>query len=180
MRNADRRQEEMMRLVEPRIPALRRYARLLTRDAAGADDLVQDCLERTFTRWHQRRADSDVRPWMFSILHNLAVNRMRHSSRRGVHVPLDDTHEATHAQAACQEDVLVYKELLEAVDRLPDDQRSVLLLVAMEELSYAEAAAILGIPVGTVMSRLSRARERLQREMDVGRPLITKNLRIVR
>ncbi len=77
---------EMLRVVEPLIPALRRYARALMHDVSAADDLVQDCLERGITRWHQRRADGDARAWLFTILHNLAMNRMRQTARRGQHV----------------------------------------------------------------------------------------------
>lgn len=161
MRRQDRIKEEMTQLVEPQIPALRRYARMLTSDMSAADDLVQDCLERALTRWHLRRTDTDVRPWLFTILHNIAVNYFRSLSRRGVVVPLDEQIDTIHQQPALQEDALFHEELLEAVDRLPVEQRSVLLLIAVEGLGYAEAATTLAIPIGTVMSRLFRARERL-------------------
>ena len=157
---------DMMHLVEPMIPALRRYARSMVRDRAAADDLVQDCLERTISHWHQRRTDSDARSWVFTILHNLAINQLRQKARRGWHGPIDDVAESTLAQPAAQEHGLHHRDLLKALDSLPEDQRSVLLLVSVEDLSYADAASVLGVPVGTVMSRLSRAREKLLQAMD--------------
>lgn len=156
--------KDMLRQVEPLIPALRRYARALVRNRANADDLVQDCLERAVSRWYQRR-DGDVRAWLFTILHNLAVNQFRQSAARGRHIPIDETNEDKFGEAAAQEQKLMYQEVLNKLARLPDDQRAVLLLVAVEDLSYADAAKTLNIPVGTVMSRLSRARERLQQEI---------------
>jgi RNA polymerase sigma-70 factor (ECF subfamily) len=157
--------DQMLLEIEPLIPALRRYARALLRDRASADDLVQDCLERAIGRWSQRR-DGEVRSWLFAILHNLAVDRFRQKATRGIHVPIDATNENEFGQAAAQDSKLMYQDVLNKLATLPDDQRAVLLLVAVEDLSYAEAAKVLGIPVGTVMSRLSRARERLQREID--------------
>ena len=157
--------EDMLVQIEPLIPALRRYARALMRDRARADDLVQDCLERAVSRWSQRR-DGDVRAWLFTILHNLAVNQFRQATSRGRHLRLDEAGEEVFAEAAAQEQKLVYQDVLDKLAKLPEDQRTVLLLVAVEDLSYAEAAKVLGIPVGTVMSRLSRARERLQQELE--------------
>jgi len=159
--------DDMLHQVEPLIPALRRYARALMRDRASADDLVQDCLERAVSRWYQRR-DGDVRAWLFTILHNLAVNQFRKAASRGRHVAIDETNEDSFGEAASQEQKLIYQDVLAKLARLPEDQRAVLLLVAVEDLSYAEAAKVLGIPVGTVMSRLSRARERLQQEIEGG------------
>ena len=153
--------DDMLRQVEPLIPSLRRYARALMRDRAAADDLVQDCLERAVSRWYQRR-DGDVRAWLFTILHNLAVNQFRRTASRGRHVPIDETNEDSFGEAAAQEQKLIYQDVLAGLARLPEDQRAVLLLVAVEDLSYAEAANVLGIPTGTVMSRLSRARAALR------------------
>jgi RNA polymerase sigma-70 factor (ECF subfamily) len=153
--------DDMVRLIEPLIPALRRYARALLRDRPAADDLVQDCLERAIGRWHQRRADGDPRSWIFTILHNLAMTRLHRSANRPRHIGFDEAGETGLAVAARQEDGLRYRELLAKVAQLPDEQRTVLLLVTVEELSYGETAKVLDIPVGTVMSRLSRARERL-------------------
>jgi RNA polymerase sigma factor (sigma-70 family) len=151
---------DMAHLIEPVIPALRRYARTFVRNAAAADDLVQDTLERAISRWHQR-SDGDARTWLFTILHNLAVNHLRRGARRGREVPLDDAGESDVAVPSTQEDALRRDDILGAVGQLPDDQRSVLLLVSLEDVSYAEAARILDIPIGTVMSRLARARARL-------------------
>jgi RNA polymerase sigma-70 factor (ECF subfamily) len=155
--------QDMMTLVEPLVPSLRRYARSLLRDPFAADDLVQDCLERVISRWHQRRTDADARTWVFTILHNLAINRLRQAVRRGAHVPMEDEDEAIMAMPPNQEEALHHQALLDALSRLPEDHRSVLLLISVEDLSYAEAATVLGIPIGTVMSRLSRARHRLAR-----------------
>jgi len=156
---------DMLLLVEPLIPALRRYARALVRDHATADDLVQDCLERAVSGWHQRR-EADPRSWLFTILHNLAINLFRQSKTRGTHVTIDETNQDDFGQEAVQEQTLMYKDVLDKLAKLPEDQRAVLLLVAVEDLSYADAAKVLNIPVGTVMSRLSRARERLQQEIE--------------
>jgi RNA polymerase sigma factor (sigma-70 family) len=156
----------MTLLIEPLIPALRRYAHGLMRDRATADDLVQDCLERAISRWHQRREENDPRSWMFTILHNLAINRMRQKHRRGPHIPLEDADEDSVALEPPQEDELRHDDLMRALDCLPEDQRAILLLVSVEDLSYAEAAKVLKIPIGTVMSRLARARERLRRALE--------------
>src|ERR1700751_5814460 len=157
--------KDMLLLVEPLIPALRRYARALVRNHATADDLVQDCLERAVTRWHQRR-EGDPRPWLFTILHNLAVNQFRQAKTRGQHVTIEESSESDLGEEAVQERKLMYQDVMNKLARLPEDQRAVLLLIAVEDLSYADAAKVLNIPVGTVMSRLSRARERLQQEIE--------------
>ena len=158
--------QDAIGLIEPNIPALRRYAYALLRDEGDADDLVQDCLELAVGRWGQRRAEGDVRTWLFSILHNLAVSRFRRIRRRGASIALDDAPPSALAAAPAQDDVVRHGELLRALARLSEDQRSVLLLVSVEDLTYAEAAGVLGVPVGTVMSRLSRARETLRKLMD--------------
>lgn len=152
---------DILQLVEPMIPALRRYARGLLRDTVAADDLVQDCLERVVSHWHRRRND-DPRTWVFAILHNLAINRLRQKARRGEHLPFDKVDEAAFARQPTQEEALMRKDVLHALEQLPEEQRSVLLLVSVEDLSYSQTAEVLAIPIGTVMSRLSRARERLR------------------
>ncbi|WP_458095197.1 RNA polymerase sigma factor [Roseomonas sp. WA12] len=157
---------DMARLIEPLIPSLRRYARGLLRDKGAADDLVQDGLERAIGRWHQRRPDGDARSWLFAILHNLALNRLRQSTRRGPHMPLEAAEEASTALLPAQEQGLRHRDLLRALNGLSEEQRSVVLLVSVEDLSYAEVAEVLKIPVGTVMSRLSRGRERLRLAME--------------
>ncbi len=157
---------DMLRIIEPMIPSLRRYARALVRNRATADDLVEDCLERAVSRWQQRRSEGDARPWMFAILHNLSVNQYRQTAVRGVHMTLDEADENVFSLKPLQEQNLLYMDVLQKLAGLPDEQRSVILLVAVEDLSYADAASVLNIPVGTVMSRLSRARERLQQEVE--------------
>jgi RNA polymerase sigma factor (sigma-70 family) len=157
--------KDMLLQVEPLIPALRRYARALVRNRAAADDLVQDCLERAVSRW-QQRGDGSVRAWLFAILHNLAVDQFRKIASRGRHVTIDETSEGHFGEAASQEHRVMYQDVLNKFAKLPEEQRTVLLLVAVEDLSYADAAKVLRVPVGTVMSRLSRARERLQQEIE--------------
>jgi RNA polymerase sigma-70 factor (ECF subfamily) len=122
----------MALLIEPVIPALRRYARALTRDRSEADDLVQDCLERAVGRWAQRRDDADTRTWMFAILHNLAVSRHRQARRCGPHLDVDQAEPSALAQAPTQEARVRHGELLRALDALPADQRGLLLLVGVE------------------------------------------------
>lgn len=155
--------------IEPLIPGLRRYARAWTRDVGAADDLVQDCLERAVAGW-QRRRGKEVRPWLYAILHNRLVDHHRQLSRRGAPVAIDAADEAALAIPAHQEAPLHQRDLLRALALLPEDQRAVLLLVSVEDLSYAEAAAVLGVPVGTVMSRLSRGRDRLAVLLAADRP----------
>ncbi|ARP81680.1 RNA polymerase subunit sigma [Bordetella genomosp. 8] len=159
--------DDMMRLVEPLIPSLRRYARALLHDPALADDVVQDCLERVIARWHQRREDGDTRKWVFAILHNMAMDHLRRVRPRAADVPLHDVDEAMLAVRPAQDDALHYKDVVRALEQLPDEQRSVLLLVSVEDMSYEEAARVLDIPTGTVTSRLARAREKLLRIMRV-------------
>ena len=141
------------------IPRLRRYARAMLGDRAAADDLVQDTLERAWSRLHQWRAGSDLRAWLFGIMHNLRIDQLRRP-RLPVHsIDEDDFDVPTRAT---QNDGLELRDVESALGQLPDEQREVLLLVALEEMSYADIAATLGIPAGTVMSRLSRGRERLR------------------
>jgi RNA polymerase sigma-70 factor (ECF subfamily) len=164
--------QDLMLLVGPLIPGLRRYARSLLRDRSAADDLVQDCLERVIARWQQRRPDDSVRAWVFTILHNLAISRFRQNARRNSFVAIEDAGEAATASAPTQEQGLKRRELLRLIETLPEEQRAVLLLVSVEDLSYAETARALDIPIGTVMSRLARARERLWRQMDGEAPAV--------
>jgi RNA polymerase sigma-70 factor (ECF subfamily) len=156
---------EMLLLVEPQIPALRRYARALVRERSAADDLVQDCLELAITRWHQWRKEGNPRAWLFSILHNLAMRRLAKASPVR-QVAIEDADEGALSRPAQQPDRIEHRDLLRALDQLNEAQRSVLLLVGVEDLSYAEAARVLDVPIGTVMSRLSRAREKLAQMME--------------
>jgi RNA polymerase sigma factor (sigma-70 family) len=151
--------------MEACIPALRRYASALLRDRQEVDDLVHDCLVRALDRLHTHREDAELRPWLFTIMHNLFVSRVRRVKRRGVPQPIETADPAALGQRATQEDPLRRQDLMRALDELPEDQRTALLLVAVEDLPYAETARILGVPIGTVMSRLSRAREKLRRSM---------------
>lgn len=157
--------QDLIARVGPMIPALRRYVRSLVRDPDIADDLVQDCLERVIAQWNTRREDGDARPWVFAIAHNVALDELRRLNRRGIHVAIEDVQESEMI-APGEPGSLLYRDLLRALEALPEEQRSVLLLVSVEDFSYADAARTLGIPLGTVMSRLSRGRERLQRLLD--------------
>ena len=143
------------------IPSLRRYARALTGDAWTADDLVQDRLERACMKWRLLLAGSDLRAWLFTLMHNLYVNDIRRAARQaeaGIRVNVDDVaNELVAPDLGISQSLDLQRCLL----RLPQDQRIVLLLVSLEDLSYEEVARITGAPVGTVMSRLSRARSRL-------------------
>jgi RNA polymerase sigma-70 factor (ECF subfamily) len=137
---------------------LRRYARALAGDRAAADDLVQDTLERAWAKLHLFRGGTDLRAWLFTVMHNVHVNQVRAAR------PTDalDEEMPELAQRAVQGDALVVRDLERALAALPAAQREVLLLVALEDLSYEETAQVLGIPIGTVMSRLARAREKLR------------------
>jgi len=152
--------DEAQRLVEL-IPRLRRYARALVGDRASADDLVQDTLERAWAKLHLYRRGTDLRAWLFTVMHNVHVNKVR--SARATD-PLEDEMPEL-AQRAAQGDSLAVRDLDRAIARLPAEQRAVLLLVTLEEMSYEQVARTLGIPIGTVMSRLSRAREKLRAMM---------------
>jgi len=152
--------------IERQIPRLRRYARALTGDTARADDLVQDTLERAWGRWHLWRRGSDLRAWLFAIMHNLFVNQVR-DRRRPDTLSLDE-HQMDWPQRAAQEDGLAVRDIAAALEQLPAEQREAVLLVGLEDLSYAQAAEVMGIPVGTLMSRLARGRERLRMMMEGG------------
>jgi RNA polymerase sigma-70 factor (ECF subfamily) len=165
--------EEAERLVDL-IPRLRRYARALVSDRASADDLVQDTLERAWAKLHLYRRGTDLRAWLFTVMHNVHVNKVR--ATRATDTLDDEMPEL--AQRAAQGDGLVVRDLDRSIALLPADQRSVLLLVTLEDMSYEEVARTLGIPMGTVMSRLSRAREKL-RAMMLGQPLASK-LKVVK
>lgn len=165
------------------LPRLRRYARLLVGDAARADDLVQDTLERACRKWTLWRAPAGpgadphaaLRAWLFTLMHHLHANQLRPASAQP-HAPLDTLTEPRHDPTP---GTAVRLDLERALARLPVAAREVLLLVAVEEFAYAEAAELLGVPVGTVMSRLSRAREQL-RELMEGAPTGRAALKVVK
>ncbi|KAB2320095.1 sigma-70 family RNA polymerase sigma factor [Betaproteobacteria bacterium SCN1] len=149
------------------LPRLRRYARALTGDAARADDLVQDTVERALVKRALWRPGSDLRAWLFTVMHNLFVNQMRAS--RPPDTPLDEAPDMPVSGG--QMDALATRDVHAALMRLPETQREVMLLVGLEQFGYAEAAHVLGVPVGTVMSRLARAREQLRRDL-AGEPAV--------
>ncbi|MEH6693316.1 MAG: sigma-70 family RNA polymerase sigma factor [Pseudorhizobium pelagicum] len=161
------REDEIARCVEPLIPGLRRYAYSLVRNGDAADDLVQDCLERAVSRWHLRRTDGDLRAWLYAILRNHHLSAMRQLGRRGIHVTFDELTQQPSVEGG-QGEVAYARDVLTALDMLSEEQRSVLLLVGVEDLSYEETSRVTGLPIGTVMSRLSRAREKLRRFIDDG------------
>lgn len=146
--------------LETCVPALRRYARALTRNADLADDLVQDCLERAISRRGLFRPTGPVRAWLFTILLNLHRNALRASRRRGETVDIDTVPELS--TPAPQPGHIALAELARAIETLPPEQKEALLLVTLEGIPYAEAAGIIGIPLGTLMSRLGRARAALR------------------
>ena len=152
-------------LVIEQLPGLRRYARALTGDSWAADDLVQDTLERACAKWQLWLAGTDLRAWLFTLMHNLYLNQQRGALPASKSTPLDDVQSDLPAPAG---DTDIALDLTRCLQRLPDDQRAVLLLVTLEDMSYGQAAKVLGIPIGTVMSRLSRARARLRELMEGG------------
>src|SRR5229473_5280024 len=158
---------DFARLLEAELPRLRRYARALTRDMTRADDLVQSCLTRAIAKQHLWQPGTDLRAWLFTILHNQHVNDVRRSVHEGIHVAVEEIAPVliAHPHALA---VLQLRDLEVAIAKLPQEQRQVILLVGLEGMRYEEVALILGIPVGTVRSRLSRGREQLRRLMDMG------------
>ena len=153
------------------IPRLRRYARALTGDPAAADDLVQDALERALLKQDLWRRGSDMRAWLFTVMHNVFINQVR-ATAPGRLVPLDDM--VAHAPQMPDADRLEIRDLDAALQMLPEAQRMVVLLVGLEQMSYEETAQVLDVPVGTVMSRLSRGREQLRRLLQGARPASLK------
>ncbi len=158
-------------LIVPFIPNLRRYARALVGDREGADDLVQDTLERAVRKFHLWRP-GDLRAWLFSIMHNVFVNQLK-ARKIAPEVEIDDSYAAPVPTA----DGMDMIDLQRALSGLAPEQREVVLLIALEDMSYADVSRALGIPMGTVMSRLSRGRERLRKLMG-GEPA-RKNLQVV-
>jgi RNA polymerase sigma factor (sigma-70 family) len=145
------------------IPDLRRYARSLSGDAWAADDLVQDTLERACERWQLWAAGSDLRAWLFTLMHNLFVDGARRAMRQGQRVDVDDIAQDLPGPGGTPDQTL---DLQRCLLRLPAEQREVLLLVTLQDLRYEDVARITGVPIGTVMSRLSRARSRLRELME--------------
>jgi RNA polymerase sigma-70 factor (ECF subfamily) len=152
--------------IEAEIPRLRRYARALTRDESNADDLVQDCLVRALSKRHLWQEGTDLRAWLFTILHNQYVNQVRRAIREGTAVSVSDT-EPSLTRAPDQGKRLELRDLDRALAKLPEEQRTVILLVGLEGMRYETVAEIIGTPVGTVRSRLSRGREALRHLMGI-------------
>jgi len=149
------------------LPRLRRYARALTGDVTRADDLVQDTLERALAKLDLWQPGSNLRAWLFTLMHNIFVNQLR--ANRPQETALDEALEIPVSGG--QMEALTARDMHTALARLPEEQREVILLVGLEQFGYAEAAEVLGVPVGTVMSRLSRARERM-RHLLAGEPAV--------
>jgi len=153
--------------VEAAIPALRRYARALVRNADVADDLVQDTLVRALRSEHLFHG-GDLRSWLYTILTNLNRNRLRTLARRPTLVPIEDHDAAAAGTESGQRDIA------RALDSLVEEQRAALLLVVLEGLSYRDVAEIQGVPIGTVMSRLARARAQIRAHLDGQRPALRR------
>jgi RNA polymerase sigma-70 factor (ECF subfamily) len=158
---------EFRQRIEAAIPALRRYARALTRDAETADDIVQDTLVRALRSEHLFH-EGDVRAWLYTILTNLNRNRLRTLSRRPALMPLKDDDVASAGPDTGSRDIA------RALDGLVEDQRTALLLVVLEGLTYREVAEVQGVPIGTVMSRLARARMQIKAYLDGERPALRR------
>ena len=160
------------------LPQLRRYARALTGDLAWADDLVQDTAERALTRMRTFRPGSNLRAWLLTILRHLYVDQLR--ARR--EVAIDDEHGPwqTLEAPSGQVDSLMLRDVQRMLYRLPFEQREVLLLVCVEELSYQEVSSVLRVPIGTVMSRLARAREQMRQLLEDGSAPRAASLKAVR
>ena len=157
------------------VPALRRYANALTHNRDTADDLVQDCLERAIRKQALWRPNGPLRPWLYRVLINVWRNNLRSRSRRPAQVHIDDVADQLFVPAA-QPGRVALTEMARAIEKLSAEHREALLLVVVEGLSYAEAAQVLEIPLGTLMSRLGRARSSLARMTQEDQP----NLKVIK
>ncbi len=155
---------------------MRRYAWALSGDSNQVDDLVQECLTRAISRRKLWISQKGIRPWLFTILHNIFINTIRRASDAVDNSSLED-YENSAISAADADSMCVLSDFEQSLNQLPVDQRESLLLVGMEQLSYKEAAKVAGVPVGTIMSRLSRAREQLSKNLD-GEPQVSHIRRI--
>lgn len=151
--------EQAKHAIAAEIPRLRRYARALSGSDLEADDLVQETLTRALTHIEQWQTDESPRKWLFSILHNHFIDGVRRTSRRPLHLSIDAGDAVVIDVGG---DAGLRHDLDQGLQGLSEDQRQVLLLIGLEGLSYAETADQLNIPIGTVMSRLARARDRLR------------------
>lgn len=164
--------DDVISSIEREIPRLRRYARYLARDIDFADDLVQECLVRAVANVGNWQRGTNMRAWLFVILRNVYINEIRRASSRN-HSTLDPNHPGL-AMPGGQEARVELREVQDAFERLPEDQREILMLVVIEQLRYEEAATVLDIPIGTVRSRLARARVALGELLKIGRPRSAK------
>lgn len=150
----------MLTELEACIPALRRYALALLRSRQDADDLVHDCLVRALDKLHTRRDGGNMKAWLFAIMHNVFISQRRRSRQYLAKSGQEPTDEISDEPG--QESTVLVREVVREFYKLSEEQRQVMLLVSVEDLSYVEAARVLGIPIGTVMSRLSRGRQQLR------------------
>ncbi|MGC4025253.1 MAG: RNA polymerase sigma factor [Mesorhizobium sp.] len=148
------------------IPRLRRYARALLRGRESSDDLVQDTLERALTRMENWQTGDSPRRWLFTIMHHLFIDQTRRRNRRGEDAMLSLDDGEALGQRAHQQETAEAGEMLDILSALSPDRRAAIVLVGVEGFSYAEAAAMLGVPAGTVMSRVARGREEMRRLLD--------------
>lgn len=164
------------RAIAAQIPRLRRYAAALVGNLSDADDLVQDCVEKALANRHALRDGTRLGGWLLSILHNLHVSGLRWRRRRGAEVPVEDLADDL-ALSAAPADREAVRDFVRAFAQLSEEHRTILLLTGMEGLSYREAAEVLEVPVGTVMSRLARARERLRVLLDGGEETVVRRIK---
>jgi RNA polymerase sigma-70 factor (ECF subfamily) len=155
------------REIESVLPKLTSFARYLTKDLCEADDLVQSSVERALRKSHQFTPGTNLKAWLFTIMRNMHINEMRRRARRGTATDAMECEELFPI-AANQEDRLEVRDFMRAYDGLVETHKSVIDLVGIQGHSYQETAVMLGIPVGTVRSRLSRARATLSAELDQG------------
>lgn len=153
--------DDILDAMEEEIPHLRRYARALTRDAVNSDDLVQDALERAISRMHRFREGTNLRSWLFTVMHNVHIDQCRKAKRQGVKIPLEDWTRDTE-QEPTQPWASEIRDFSRNFKRLRKSEQDVLTLVGLEGLKYEEAADRLNVAIGTVKSRLFRARENLK------------------
>lgn len=161
------------------LPRLRRFARWLTRDASSADDLVQSTLEKALSRWGSLRDDSALRAWLFSIAYRHFLDGKRRSKRYAAMLELLHGGVDTEPTQPSVEREVVAQSVVQALNQLPAEQRHLLLWISVEGLSYREVATLLDVPIGTVMSRLSRARKAL-RQLSEGETATPLNLRLIK
>jgi len=155
---------EFGRMIEAELPGLRRYAVALLRSGPDADDLVQETVARALDKHALWEPGTNLRAWLFTMMHNLRINRARASAREGLAVPADAA--TGLSVSANQAEAIAFRDLRKALDTLEEGHRAVVLLVGLEGLTYEEVADVLALPLGTVRSRLSRARARLRRLLD--------------